>query len=101
MTTAKKARPRWGKQAVLAVVCRSPFATHHLEIERRGDGDYWALAWLKEKRQLASPAGLGSFDACIFDLAAGESKTEMMLQGKGDYLIARPCAPLPSGPEWD
>ena len=81
--------------------CRAPFATHQLSIEQRGSGDYWALACLKEKRQLAAPSGLGSFDACIFDLADGDSAASitMMLQGKGDY-ISTPCEPLPSGPEW-
>ena len=97
----KRARPKWGRQAVLVVVCRAPFATHQLSIEQRGSGDYWALACLKEKRQLAAPSGLGSFDACIFDLADGDSAASitMMLQGKGDY-ISTPCEPLPSGPEW-
>jgi hypothetical protein len=55
----KKAKPKWGKQAVLAVVCRSPFAKHQLQIERRAEGEYWALAGLKEKRELAAPSGLG------------------------------------------
>ena len=67
-------------------------------------------AGLKEKRSLAAPSGLGSFDACIFDLAdddvsvagapAAAAPVTMMLQGKGDYL-STPCKPLPSGPEWD
>ena len=106
----KRARPAWGRQAVLVVVSRSPFATHKLSIERRARGEYWALAGLKEKRSLAAPSGLGSFDACIFDLAdddvsvagapAAAASVTMMLQGKGDYL-STPCKPLPSGPEWD
>jgi hypothetical protein len=105
----KKARPCWGKQAVLVVVSRSPFVTHKLSIDRRSKGDYWALAGLKDKRALAAPSGFGSFDACIFDLADDESTTDplsnayvrMTLQGKGDYLVAKPCEALPSGPEWD
>ena len=98
----KRAKPRWGSEAVLAVISRSPFATHKLTIERRAKGDYWAMAKLTETRMLACPSGLGSFDACVFDLAEGESAAEvtMMLQGKGDYLTT-PCVPLPSGPEWD
>ena len=99
----KRAKPKWGRQAVLVVVSRAPFVTHTLSIERRGKGQYWALAGLKDKRMLAAPSGLGSFDACIFDLDADESTTDvrMMLQGKGDYLVAKPCEPLPSGPQWD
>ena len=96
----KRAKPKWGKQAVLVVVSGSPFATHKLSIERRARGEYWALAGLKEKRELAAPSGLGSFDACIFEVAAGESSISMMLQGKGDYLSPW-CAPLSSGPEWE
>ena len=89
---------------MLAVVSRSPFVTHKISIERRADG-YWALAGLKEKRSLAAPSGLGSFDACIFDLAEADTRelaaaVQMKLQGKGDYL-STPCEPLPSGPEWD
>jgi hypothetical protein len=97
----KRARPKWGRQAVLAVVSRSPFVTHTVSVERSVKGDYKAVAVLKEKRNLASPSGLGSFDACIFDLAEGESTVmvTMELQGKGDYL-SKPCGPLPSGPEW-
>lgn len=105
----KRAKPLWGKQAVLAVITRSPFVTHQLSIERREAGDFWALAGLKEKRMLAAPSGLGSFDACIFDLADGETTSDsrspsfvrMTLQGKGDYLLHKPCEQLPSGPEWD
>ena len=98
----KQARPKWGRQAVLVVVCRAPFATHQLSIEQRGAGAYWALACLKETRHLAAPSGLGSFDACIFDLTDGDPATSitMMLQGKGDYHIHTPCEPLPSGPQW-
>ena len=65
----KRARPAWGRQAVLVVVSRAPFARHQLCIERRARGEYWALAKLVEKRGLAAPSGLGSFDACVFDLA--------------------------------
>lgn len=98
----KRARPQWGRQAVLVVVSRAPFATHKLSIEQRGPGEYWALAGLQEKRQLAAPSGLGSFDACLFDLTDGESSAvTMRLQGKGDYLISRPCETLPNGPEWE
>jgi hypothetical protein len=103
----KKAKPRWGKQAVLVVVSQSPFVRHQLSIERRGPGRYMALAKLVEKRMLAAPSGLGSFDACIFDLDRSEFTADplappsvsMQLQGKGDYLTT-PCEPLPSGPLW-
>ena len=98
----KRARPKWGKQAVLVVVSGSPHVTHEISIERRAKGDYWALAKLKEKRNLSAPSGLGSYDACVFDLAEGETRTDlsMRLQGKGDYLTT-PCEPLPSGPVWN
>ena len=95
----KRAKPAWGRQAVLVVISGAPFARHQLSIERRARGEYWALAKLVEKRYLAAPSGLGSFDACVFDLAANEPTPSMMLQGKGDYL-STPCAPLQSGPEW-
>ena len=98
----KRAKPRWDEQVVLAVVSRSPFVTHKLSIERRAKGEYWALAKLEDKRSLSAPSGLGSFDACVFDLAEGESSDSvtMRLQGKGDYLVT-PCQPLPSGPQWE
>ena len=96
----KWAKPKWGKQAVLVVVSRSPFARHSLSIDRRAAGKYMAFAGLKEKRDLAAPSGLGSFDACIFDLADSEQNVVMGLQGKGDYL-SKPCEPLPNGPEWE
>ena len=98
----KRAKPRWGEQAVLAVVSGSPFVTHKLSIERRAKGEYWALAKLEDKRSLSAPSGIGSFDACVFDLAEGESldNVTMRLQGKGDYLVT-PCEPLKSGPQWE
>ena len=103
MAPIKQARPKWGLQAMLVVVCRAPFATHQLSIEQRGPGAYWALACLKEQRHLAAPSGLGSFDACIFDLSDGDPATSitMRLQGKGDYHVHTPCESLPSGPQWD
>jgi len=98
----KRERPTWGRQAVLAVISQSPFVTHKISVERRGAGRYMAQAALKEKRSLACPSGLGSFDACIFDLADGDAAAavQMELQGKGDYL-SKPCKPLSSGPEWE
>lgn len=97
----KQATPTWGKQAVLVVVSQSPFVTHSLSIERRAAGQYMASAGLKEKRKLAAPSGLGSFDACLFDLAeqSAEQSVTMELQGKGEYLSTA-GKPLPNGPEW-
>lgn len=82
----KSAKPKWGQQAVLVAVKSAPFATHTLVIERVASSRYVATATKVEDRKLSCPSGLGSFDACIFDLAEGEDAAtlEMVLHGLPD-----------------
>ena len=92
----KSAAPRWGEQAMLVAVKRAPFATHSLAVERDALGRYSATATFVEDKRQSCPSGLGSFDACIFDLAPGEDagSVQMVLQGlpdaDGEPLLSAP-----------
>ena len=90
----KSVKVNWSRQAMFVHIMQQPFMTHKLEVRREGPNHYSASATLLENRQLAAPSGLGSFDACLFDLAPEDepSKLQMFLQGSKE--------PLPGGPVW-
>ena len=90
----KSLRVDWSRQALFAHIDQRPFATHELSIVRLGANHYRAAATLTEDKRQSAPSGLGSYDACLFELAPEDeaSKLQVFLDGS--------MAPLPSGPIW-
>ena len=91
----KSVKANWSRQAMFVHIDERPFVTHKLTVVREAANRYRATAVLTEDKRQSAPSGLGSFDACLFDLAPDDQPSQIQM-----FLDPGSKGPLPSGPIW-